>query len=116
MAGILLEYRIQLVQDSICKASVCQTVETFSERDSVYLITHHASSLQMGTTKFHQDYACSFIISTVVNSTLYKLRNLENSTARYILYQQIEISICHYTTRHSQHKAAVEQSYSGYKH
>ena len=42
----------------------------------VYLLAPQSSSLQMGTTKFQQEYvAGSFVIDTMLDSTHYKLRD-----------------------------------------
>ena len=53
-------------------------LKIFSEGNSVYLHVPHASFLQTGITKFGQDYTGLLVIDTVLDSTHYKFRDLEN--------------------------------------
>ena len=55
-----------------------QEVETVSDGDFIYLLALHVSSLQTGTAKIHQDYVVSLVIDNLLDSTHYKLRDLEN--------------------------------------
>ena len=75
---MLLDYKTQQAQDRVLNTSIHWNVKAFSEGDLVYLLAPHASSFQMGTTHFHQDYLSPLIIDTVLYSTHYELDNVGN--------------------------------------
>ena len=78
IASIILYYKTHLVQDLVLNASKYQRVETFTDGDFVYLLAPHASFPSTGTTRFSQGYVGPSVTDTVLDSTHYKLRDLEN--------------------------------------
>ena len=78
-AGLLLDAKAQLAEeDRVINELMYQNVNNFSERHSVHLLATHTSSLQIGTTKSWQDYVNPLAINTMLGSTYYKLRYIEN--------------------------------------
>ena len=52
IAPILLNYKIQQVQDRVLKGSMYQRDKTFSDGNLIYFLASYAPSLQTGATKF----------------------------------------------------------------
>ena len=79
----------------------------------VHLVAPHASSLQKGATRFQQDYMDLLGIDTVLDSTQYKMRDLENSVLLDIFHiNRLKLAFLFYTIWYSKHSRPVGQSNS----
>ena len=78
-AGILLNNKTQQAQDGVLNASMYQQFQSYSEGNLAHLLLPNTSSFQMWTIKLHHDYVGPFFNDTVLYSTYYKFRYLENS-------------------------------------
>ena len=67
----------QMAKDRVLNAYKYKRLKLFLKGNLVYLLTSHILSLQIGTTKFQEDYVSPLVIITLLHSTYYKLSHLD---------------------------------------
>ena len=77
LAGrLLLEWRTKQALEYKNRAKRFRNEEIFQDNQMVYLLALHASSLQMNTTKFKQDFIGPLFIDTALDKTHYRLKDV----------------------------------------
>ena len=75
VGNMLLEWRTKQALEYKNKAKKFRNEEIFQDNQMVYLLALHASTLQMNTTKFKQDFIGPLFIDTALDKTHYRLKD-----------------------------------------
>ena len=75
VGNMLLEWRTKQASEYESKVKKFRKEEIFQDNQMVYLLASHASTLQMNTTKFKQDFIGPLFIDTALDKTHYRLRH-----------------------------------------
>ena len=75
VGNMLLERRIKQALEYKSRAKKFWNEEIFQDNQMVYLLAPHASTLQMNTTKFKQDFIGPLFIDTALDKTHYRLKD-----------------------------------------
>ena len=75
VGNLLLKCRTKQALEYESRAKKFRNEEIFQDNQMVYLLALHASTLQMNTTKFKQDFIGPLFIDTTVDKTHYRLKD-----------------------------------------
>ena len=75
VGNMLLKWRTKQALECESKAKKFRNEEIFQDKQMVYLLALHASTLQTNTTKFKQDFIGPLLIDTALDKTHYRLKD-----------------------------------------
>ena len=75
VCNLLLEWRTKQALEYESRAKQFRNEEIFQDNQMVYLLAPHASTLQMNTMKFKQDFIGPLFIDTALDKTHYRLKD-----------------------------------------